>query len=166
MAAHLFSRLSQWISAFFTYLTAALLFVLMAVTCVDVIGRYFFNHPLFGGLELTEILLAGMVFFALPLVCAREENIVIDLMTMPPGRLRVAQNFLANIAGAVTAGVLAQQMWFRALRLDKAGETTIQIKIPLDLVAYSISGLLAVTAVAFLIRAFIPSTAPVSPQVD
>lgn len=166
MAASLFSRLNRWISTFFTYVTATLLFVLMAVTCVDVTGRYFFNHPLFGGLELTEILLAGMVFFALPLVCAREENIVIDLMTMPQGKLRIAQNFLANIAGAVTAGVMAQQMWLRALRLDKAGETTIQIKIPLDMVGYTISGLLAVTAIAFLVRAFIPSPVPASPQVD
>ena len=151
-------RLGPWISAFFRYMTAILLFAMMAVTCVDVVGRYFFNHPVYGGLELTEILLAGMIFCALPLVSIRSEHVVIDLLAAPAGKLRLVQNFLANLVGAIACGVLAQQMWFRGQRLAKAHETTIQIKIPLDLVAYSISVLLMVTALAFLIRAFVPQS--------
>jgi TRAP-type C4-dicarboxylate transport system, small permease component len=155
MLARLSASLTPWISGLFRYVTAILLFALMALTCVDVIGRYFFNHPVFGGLELTEILLAGLIFSALPLVTMRSEHVVIDLFAAPGGKLKVFQTFFANIAGALACGVLCQQMWLRGMKLARAGETTIQIKIPLDLVAYSISVLLAVTTVAFVIRAFV-----------
>lgn len=155
MLARLSASLNPLISGFFRYVTAILLFGLMALTCVDVIGRYFFNSPVFGGLELTEILLAGLIFSALPLVSIRSEHVVIDLLAAPAGKLKVVQTFFANMAGAIACGVLAQQMWLRGHKLSRAGETTIQIKIPLDLVAYSISLLLVVTTLAFVIRAFL-----------
>ena len=44
------------------------LFGLMALTCVDVVGRYFFNAPLDGATELTQIMLGIVVFAILPLV--------------------------------------------------------------------------------------------------
>jgi TRAP-type C4-dicarboxylate transport system permease small subunit len=159
MIGKLVASLGPWTSVFFRLMTAFLLFALMAVTCVDVVGRYFFNHPVYGGLELTEILLAGMIFSALPLVSARSEHVVIDLMAAPEGKLRLIQNFFANVVGAIACGVLAQQMWLRGQRLSKAHETTIQIKIPMDLVAYSISILLVLTALAFLVRAVVPPSA-------
>ena len=40
---------------------ALLLFSLILVTCVDVVGRYFFSAPLSGAFEITEILLAALV---------------------------------------------------------------------------------------------------------
>ena len=45
-----------------------LLFCLMTLTCVDVIGRYFFSMPVTGGFELTEMMLAALIFVGLPLV--------------------------------------------------------------------------------------------------
>lgn len=159
MLGRLSDSLGPWILGFFKYMTAILLFALMALTCVDVVGRYFFNSPVYGGLELTEIMLAGMIFSALPLVSVRSEHVVIDLFSAPAGRLRRIQDFLANVIGAIACGVLAQQMWMRGQRLTRAHETTIQIKIPMDFVAYSISILLVVTALAFLIRAFVPRSA-------
>lgn len=54
---------------------ALLLFSLILVTCVDVIGRYFFSAPLRGAFEITELLLAALVFTALPLTTERREHI-------------------------------------------------------------------------------------------
>jgi TRAP-type C4-dicarboxylate transport system permease small subunit len=34
---------------------AAVLFLMMTITAVDVTGRYFFNNPQAGGFEITEI---------------------------------------------------------------------------------------------------------------
>jgi len=38
--------------------SAGVLFLMMAITAVDVTGRYVFNKPLPGGFEMTELLLA------------------------------------------------------------------------------------------------------------
>ena len=138
---NIFALASVSTSVLFRHVSALMLFLLMVLTCIDVLGRYFFNHPVYGGLELTEILLAGMIFF-----------------TIPSKRLQTVQHFVTNVISAAATSVLSHQLWLRAERLERAGETTIQIKIPMDLVAYSISILMAVTAVAFFIRAFIPHT--------
>lgn len=150
------ARLAPLASGLLGTLAAILMFALMVLTCIDVLGRYFFNRPVYGGLELTEILMAGTIFLALPLVAVRGENVMVELVRLPSRRLRMAQHVLTNIIGALVALALAQQLWLRAERFARAGETTIQIKIPLDLVAYGISLLLGVTAIAFLVRAFHP----------
>ena len=58
--------------------SAVVLFAMMTITAVDVAGRYLFNRPIAGGFELTEILLAALIYCGLPLVSARREHIVID----------------------------------------------------------------------------------------
>ena len=50
------------------YVAGILLFCLMTLTCIDVIGRYFFNTPVTGGFELTEMMLAALIFFGLSLL--------------------------------------------------------------------------------------------------
>ena len=58
-------------------IAATELFCLMLLTCVDVIGRYFFSSPVAGGFEITEMLLAGLIFSALPLVTLRGEHVTV-----------------------------------------------------------------------------------------
>ncbi|MBP0050213.1 TRAP transporter small permease, partial [Marinobacterium sp. AK62] len=41
-----------WLAFFLEAVSALVLFGLMALTCVDVVGRYLFNSPLHGGTEL------------------------------------------------------------------------------------------------------------------
>jgi TRAP-type C4-dicarboxylate transport system permease small subunit len=146
--------LERRLASIFRLLTATLLFFLMILTCADVIGRYFLNRPVAGGLELTEILLAGMIFTALPIVSYRGEHIAVGLITLPGRWVKVAQHFLINILGSIMTAVLAYQLWLRALRLGRAGETTVELGIPMYYVALAISFLMALTAVAFFLRAF------------
>ena len=59
-------------------ISGTVLFVMMMVTAVDVAGRYLFSKPLAGGFELTEMMLAALIYCGLPLVSKRREHIVID----------------------------------------------------------------------------------------
>ena len=59
-------------------ISATVLFVMMMITAIDVAGRYLFNKPLAGGFELTEMMLAALIYCGLPLVSKRREHIVID----------------------------------------------------------------------------------------
>ena len=53
--------------------------IMVALTFVDVLGRRFFNTPVFGATDITEHLMAVIVFAGLPLLTARRGHLSIDL---------------------------------------------------------------------------------------
>ena len=80
-------RFGRGLEALLGAISGAVLFLMMLLTAIDVAGRYVFNKPLQGGLELTEMMLAALIYCGLPLVSKRREHIVIDtfdpLMSKP-----------------------------------------------------------------------------------
>jgi TRAP-type C4-dicarboxylate transport system permease small subunit len=135
-------------------LCAIVLFVMMALTCVDVAGRYLLNRPVPGGLEMIEILVAACVFAALPLVTLREEHVTVDLVDAitPDWFLRV-QHVLANLVAAAVCGALAYQLWIRAGRMLGYGDTTAVLRIPLYPLTYSMSILVGLTGLILVVLA-------------
>lgn len=147
-------RLDRLVEAALGLVTACVLFSLMALTGVDVVGRYFFNSPLQGGLELTEMLLAATIFSAMPLVTLREEHVVIDLLDAVSADwvLRV-QHVAACLIGAFALSVLTWRLWLRGDQLQ-TGETTAVLRIPVAPFAYAMSALMAVNIVILLVLVF------------
>jgi TRAP-type C4-dicarboxylate transport system permease small subunit len=138
-------------------LTAAVLFVMMALTCVDVVGRYVFNRPVAGGLEMIEILVAATVFAALPLVTLRQEHVTVDLFdAITPDWLLRVQHVAAYVLAAAVCGILAWQLWIRAGRMLGYGDTTAVLRIPLYPLTYSMTAMMALTALIFLVLAIRP----------
>ncbi|MBK0326120.1 TRAP transporter small permease [Rhodobacteraceae bacterium F11138] len=110
---------------------ALILFCLVLITCVDVVGRYILQAPLAGAFELTEILLAALVFLALPLTTERREHIEVDLLNVLGGRIN---RLLAAFAGLFSAALLATFAWRLASHAWKAAEdgaVTNALEIPL-----------------------------------
>ena len=139
------------------WLAAALMLALMLVTCVDVIGRYFLNKPLWGGFELTELLLAALIFAGLPLVTLRGEHVMVDLLDpVTPDWLFRIQHALASLIGTACTGYLAWCLWLRAIALDRAGETTSQLQFKIAWLAYAMALLMALTAAALIVVMFRP----------
>jgi len=133
---------------------AAVLFCLMTLTCVDVVGRYFFNSPVHGGFEITEMLLAALIFCGLPMVTLRGDHVTVDLLdAITPEWLFRVQHVLACLVGFVATCYLAWRLWLRAVSMDMAGETTAQLKLKLAYLTYSMSVLMALTALALLVFA-------------
>ena len=52
-----------------------LLLILMLIGTVDVLGRYFFDYPLKGAYEYSEVILAGVVFFGLAYALSIEGHV-------------------------------------------------------------------------------------------
>src|SRR3546814_12283197 len=123
----------------------------MVCTFVDVVGRYVFNSPLPGALELTEIMMASLIFTILPVVSARSDHITVDLLVLPrSSMLRRIQNLAINVTSAIMIAVLAWQLWLHAA----------------DMYSYNaISPLLSITkaTVATLLAAMDVTTAPTLP---
>lgn len=136
---------------------ALILFSLILITCVDVVGRYFFSAPLSGAFELTEILLAALVFAALPLTTERVEHVEVDLLGAVFGdrgnRLMVA------FAGLFSAALLATFSWRLASHAYKAaldGSMTNALGIPLAPFGYLASFSCLVSAFIAFMRGLEP----------
>jgi TRAP-type C4-dicarboxylate transport system permease small subunit len=137
------------------FVAAALMFCLMLLTCIDVVGRYFFNKPVTGGFELTEVLLAALIFAGLPLVTLRGDHITVDLFDpVTPDWLFRIQHAIASLIGTACAGYLAWCLWLRAVALDRAGETTSQLQFKIAWLAYAMALLMALTAAALVVTLF------------
>lgn len=53
---------------------------MVALTFVDVLGRRLFNTPVFGANDLTEHLMAIIIFSGLPVLTARRAHLSVDLL--------------------------------------------------------------------------------------
>ncbi len=134
------------------YVVGALLFAMMVVTLVDVVGRYGFNAPLPGAVEITELSMGILVFGALPLVTARTEHITISLFDFAiRGRARAIQNVLTNVVSAVVLAFFAWRIWLKGDELASYGDTSSYLGVPLAPFAYFMSVMSAATVVIVLL---------------
>jgi TRAP-type mannitol/chloroaromatic compound transport system permease small subunit len=60
------NKLARRIADASSVMACMVLLWLVALTCVDVVGRYFFNSPLIGATELVQMSMAGIIFFSMP----------------------------------------------------------------------------------------------------
>ena len=137
--------------------SAVVLFLMMMITAVDVAGRYLFNKPIAGGFELTEILLAALIYCGLPLVSARREHIVIDTFDryFSP-RLKRALDVVAEVIFAATLSGVGYLIFRRAARVAEYGDTTNVLKLPLAPIVYLMGAMIVVAALIHLSLILVP----------
>ena len=126
------------------------LFGLMALTCADVVGRYFFNAPLDGATELTQIMLGVLVFATLPLVSLHEEHVSVDLMDLWfPQRWVRKRQLLLNALMAVMMVVVAWRVWIIADFMADYGDATEFLAIPYAPITHFIAVMTGLAGIAF-----------------
>ena len=151
------ARLGRALETLLGAISATVLFLMMLLTAVDVAGRYLFNKPFPGGFELTEMMLAALIYCGLPLVSKRREHIVID--TFDPWmskRVKRGLDMLADVVCSVTLAGIGWLIFRRALRVAEYGDTTSVLKLPLAPVAWLMGAMIVVTAAIHLWLIFVP----------
>ena len=125
---------------------------LMLITVVDVGGRYLFNSPLIGAFEMTELIMAFIIFSALPMVSKKREHITVDLLTnLLSSRLKNMQAFFTSLVCGGICFIMAWRIWLYGQRLIQRNEVTLEFHITLGGFACAISVLMIVTGVIFLV---------------
>jgi TRAP-type C4-dicarboxylate transport system permease small subunit len=120
----------RWASRTLGAVTAITLFAMMVLTFADVFGRYLFGRPVPGAYEITEFLLGVMIFAGLPILCAREGHVTIDVLdSLVPKRWARPHRAVVNLVGAAGLGVLAWRMYAQAGQLWRNNEVTMTLKI-------------------------------------
>jgi len=144
-------RAERWMAG----LAGTALVLLMLIVLVDVLGRNLLNRPLAAGTELTELLMALMVFLAFPLLAWRQRDITVDLFDFLAGSAALArvQTALAGVVGAVVYGLLSYEATVFARRAMTNGDVTPQLQFPLSAAWWTIMVLAGVAALASLVVA-------------
>lgn len=91
---------------------------MVALTFVDVIGRRLFNTPVFGATDITEHLMALIVFAGLPLLTAKRGHLSIDLLDA--WLLRPGFRWWHKVVDVLVAAVLALIAWRYFLSIGEA----------------------------------------------
>lgn len=140
------------VARFFDLVAGLLLAAMVVVTCIDVVGRYLFNRPMKGAFELTEVLMAALIFAALPAITARREHIAVDLLDRYFSR-RAAQvrSAVIELGSALVAGALAYIFFEQAKQTYADGLYTQALQISLAPVVFFAMGALAVAAILHLL---------------
>jgi TRAP-type C4-dicarboxylate transport system permease small subunit len=131
------------------------LFAMMALTFVDVIGRYGFHRSIFGAAEIVEQLMIVAVFAGLAVITARNEHITVSLMDELIARHCAAAQRWASVSISVGCTLLITwQMFEHGFDLLRSGKRTAVLDLPqwmqpMSAAALSLAGLaLLVVAVA------------------
>ena len=146
----------KWAAFLLDLVAAVVLFALMVLTCIDVVGRYFFSRPLVGATELTEIGLAVVIFAAMPVITWRGGQIVVDLVDMfvSPKVLQVLA-LISTLLMTASLYFVAWRIYDLGARNLKRGIVTDFLFIPTGLVIQYIAILSWITAAGLILQLFI-----------
>ncbi len=124
---------------------------LIGLTCVDVVARYAFNSPVKGAYELTQLLLASLIFLALPLTTAAGEHVEVELMDGLKSRLlKQVGAVVAGVATVAVFALVAVELSELADKLMSRERVTDSLAIPLYLIGRLGAVSFALSAVAAL----------------
>jgi len=141
----------HWCRIALAGIAAVALFAMMVITFADVIGRYLLSAPLRGAYELTEYLLALMVFTVLPQVTQRREHVTTGLFEKAfQGRLRRIKAALIDLLSAGVCAYLAYAMYGAWLASARLGEASPMLGMPKPPLLAVITAMCATAALILL----------------
>ncbi|MEM1388792.1 MAG: TRAP transporter small permease subunit [Pseudomonadota bacterium] len=148
-----------------TWVAAACLFVMMAITFVDVILRSAFNNPFEYAAELTRIFMAVIVFASLPMVSWKSEHIVVDLLDpLFSKALARIRDIIIDLVAGIALLWTAKRVFELAERSRGRGLVTEYMGFPEHVIGFFVAAFTAITALVFLARSagriFVPSKVP------
>ncbi len=110
----------------------ALVIALLSVTTViSVLGRYFFNTPLSGDVELVEMGCAIAVSMFLPYCQLRQGNVIVDFFTLAlPAKFKNVLDAVGCILLSVVAALLAWRMGLGGSDLFRYNDQTMILQLP------------------------------------
>lgn len=126
-------------------LTELCMAALALLTLADVLGRYIFNVSVMGAVELTEILMVGIIFCGIILATQEREHVVVDLLPLPFGEKGARFTHAATqLLAAGISALLAVVSWTQAESALEYGDQTTMLGLPLAPVIYFMSIMLFV----------------------
>jgi TRAP-type C4-dicarboxylate transport system permease small subunit len=108
-----------------------ILFLMMLLTLIDVLLRKLWSHGILGGLELSEFMLAAMVFCALAQAEIEDRHVRVDLLAgRHPALDGKYLTAFVQLLSAFMAGAISVSSFLYAMSVQTAGEVSLDLAIP------------------------------------
>ena len=142
-------------------LAVTALFAMMVMTFSDVVLRSTVNTPIEAATELTRILMAVVVFSALPVVSGRAGHISVDVLDWVFSR-RAARwrDVIINLASGAILWWPAERVTVLAERARSYGDVTEYLGIPQFYIGWFIAVFTFVTALVLILRGVVLAVSP------
>lgn len=122
---------AAWLAFGLELFAGLVLCAMMLLTCADVVGRYFFNNAVDGAVEITEILIALLVYAEMPVITWRGGHVVVDILDRYLGsKLVCALGLVSALLISGSFYVLASRMMELAERSLRRNVVTEYLQIP------------------------------------
>jgi len=152
--------LVQWIDKLtekLGFVSGLMTFFIMLVVCVDVAGRSIFTRPVPGANEMSELLLACLIFFGLAAAQQKKQHYIVDFILMRMSSRN--KTFFIGLSYILCAGVAAVLCWYSSVNaiasfeMKEASWGTIEFPIwPARIVVAFGLGLFSVQYLIQLVR--------------
>ena len=118
------------------FVAGFILMAMLAITMVDIVGRKFFDSPVPGSIELTEVGLVLVIYLAMGYAQHFDDHVTIDLLYEAlPRRGRRVLAAVGAVAAAAIGLFLAWRLFLYSNLLRNSGYATPNWDIPLGVVA-------------------------------
>jgi TRAP-type C4-dicarboxylate transport system permease small subunit len=128
---------------------------MVLVTCIDVIGRYFFAAPLLGAHEMITLAMGIMIYLGMPLVTASGEHLVVDLAGGLLGpKARRIQQMIVNAIAALTFLLFSYLLLLHGFGLAEDLIVTEDFEIEQAPIAFLMAAMCFLTILVFFNQVF------------
>lgn len=141
-------RASDWLET----VGAVALFAMMAITFVDIVGRFVLHRPLAGSIDLVQVLLLLTAGCTLPAVTLRGEHLAIGLFDgARPTPLERARRAVVALLVAAAFVALAVLLWRHGGETAGNEDVIGYLRIPVAPFVYAMAALCLVAGLAALV---------------
>jgi TRAP-type C4-dicarboxylate transport system permease small subunit len=132
------AKLFDWISGKLMSVGGILLLAMVALTCVDVIGRMF-GYPVFGAYELMSFMAALVAAAALPDTHARRGHIGVEILTNKlSSRNQLKLELVLDVVAFFVFAIVTWRMFIYGRNLRASGEVSMNLKAPEYVITFAI----------------------------
>lgn len=147
-------RILYPVVVFMDRITWVVLFFMMLMTMADVLLRKFFNQSILGTVEITELLMAVVVFCSMAQCQVNEAHIKVDPVLKKFGpRVQAVVDTLTQGACFILFGFITTATFRHAGAMRAFGEVTLDLGIPIFPFAYVVSFGCALLTLVLLAKA-------------
>jgi TRAP-type mannitol/chloroaromatic compound transport system permease small subunit len=98
--------------------------ILMFIIVIEVVGRFLFNTPLKGGIEISQIVMTWILFLPLAYALVRGDHVRVTMVVMRlPPRLNLIVEVLGTIVSLAFVGLTTYVGWLQFCDSFSIGET-------------------------------------------
>lgn len=129
-------RIASWMA----FSGAIVLALMMYITFFDVLGRFVFNRPFTGSVEVIALLMGVLFYLGVGLVTFENSHIRVDVITvMLPTSLRAVFDFISHVLSLGIASLICWRLWVLAIEQTVELNVTQVLELPVWAVALIIA---------------------------